>query len=50
MLVAPGISQQLDALKHTYHGLPDFLTQAHTSFPHGSRHCKGPKHLGPHLG
>ena len=26
-LVAPGVSDQLDALKHTYHGLPDLLTK-----------------------
>jgi hypothetical protein len=27
MLVSYGISQELDDLKHTYHGLPDFLTR-----------------------
>eukprot|EP00884_Botryococcus_braunii_P002998 jgi/Botrbrau1/1269/Bobra.0163s0057.3 len=26
MFVSPGISPELDELKHTYHGLPDFLT------------------------
>jgi hypothetical protein len=26
MVVAHGISQRLDTLKATYHGLPDFLT------------------------
>jgi hypothetical protein len=27
MLIAYGVSDELDALKHTYHGLPDFLTK-----------------------
>ena len=27
MLVAAGVSERLDALKQTYHGLPDFLTR-----------------------
>lgn len=26
MLIAAGVSEKLDGLKHTYHGLPDFLT------------------------
>lgn len=28
MMVAYGICDQLDEMKHTYHGLPDFLTKA----------------------
>ncbi len=27
MLIAAGVSDKLDALKHAYHGLPDFLTR-----------------------
>lgn len=27
MIVAYGVCQQLDDMKHTYHGLPDFLTK-----------------------
>ena len=27
MIVAYGVCQQLDEMKHTYHGLPDFLTK-----------------------
>lgn len=27
MFVANGVSPELDRLKHTYYGLPDFLTQ-----------------------
>ena len=27
MVVAYGVCQQLDEMKHTYHGLPDFLTK-----------------------
>ena len=27
MFVAYGVCQQLDEMKHTYHGLPDFLTK-----------------------
>ncbi len=31
MMVAYGVCDQLDELKHTYHGLPDFLTKARHS-------------------
>ena len=27
MLIVAGVSDKLDDLKHTYHGLPDFLTR-----------------------
>lgn len=27
MVVAYGVCQHLDEMKHTYHGLPDFLTK-----------------------
>ena len=31
MMVAYGVCDQLDELKHMYHGLPDFLTKARPS-------------------
>lgn len=31
MMVAYGVCDQLDELKHTYHGLPDFLTKVNQS-------------------
>ena len=32
MMVAYGVCDQLDELKHTYHGLPDFLTKVSYAF------------------
>ena len=46
MLVAPGISKQLDVLKHTYHGLPDLLTQAGTPVPHTAAQAGGAEACG----
>lgn len=31
MMIAYGVCDQLDEMKHTYHGLPDFLTKVSQS-------------------
>ena len=34
MMIAYGVCDQLDDMKHTYHGLPDFLTKVHVYAAH----------------